>query len=48
MRIYCGRAFSPDDIEAIERLMGQNPSLKRTPLSRKLCELFDWTNPTAS
>jgi hypothetical protein len=25
--------------------MQQDPSLKRTPLSRKLCELFDWTKP---
>ncbi|HEV2040492.1 MAG TPA: Druantia anti-phage system protein DruA, partial [Casimicrobiaceae bacterium] len=25
--------------------MEQNPSLKRTPLSRKLCELFAWTKP---
>jgi hypothetical protein len=45
MSIYCGRAFSPDDIEAIKGVMKQNPSLKRTPLSRKLCELFDWTKP---
>ncbi len=45
MSSYCGRAFSPDDIEAIKRLMEQNPSLERTPLSRKLCELFDWTKP---
>ncbi len=45
MSIYCGRAFSPDDIEAIKGVMEQNPSLKRTPLSRQLCELFDWTKP---
>jgi hypothetical protein len=45
MSIYCGREFSAGDIQAIKRLMEQNPSLKRTPLSRKLCELFDWTKP---
>ena len=45
MNIYCGREFSDADIQAIKRLMEQNPSLKRTPLSRKLCELFDWTKP---
>ncbi len=45
MSIYCGREFSAGDIQAINRLMEQNPSLKRTPLSRKLCELFDWTQP---
>jgi hypothetical protein len=45
MSIYCGRAFSEADIQAINRLMEQDPSLKRTPLSRKLCELFAWTKP---
>lgn len=45
MSIYCGREFSAHDIQAINRLMEQDPSLKRTPLSRKLCELFGWTKP---
>ena len=36
MSIYCGREFSADDIQTIKLLMQQNPSLKRTPLSRKL------------
>ena len=45
MNIYCGREFSAGDIQAIKCLMEQNPSVKRTPLSRKLCELFDWTKP---
>ena len=45
MTVYCGRKFSPDDIDTIRRLMQQEPLLKRTPLSRKLCELWDWTKP---
>jgi hypothetical protein len=45
MSIYCGREFSADDILAIERLMQQEPSLRRSPLSRKLCELWGWTRP---
>jgi hypothetical protein len=45
MNIYCGREFSADDIQAIKRLMEQDPSLKRSPLSRRLCELFEWTKP---
>ena len=45
MSIYCGREFSDGDIQAIKLLMAQNPSLKRTPLSRKLCGLLDWTKP---
>lgn len=45
MSIYCGREFSAHDIQAINRLMQQDPSLKRSPLSRKLCELWGWTKP---
>lgn len=45
MSIYCGRAFSPDDIRTINHLMAQDPSLKRTPLSRTLCALWGWTKP---
>ncbi len=45
MSIYCGREFSADDIQVINGLMEQEPSLKRSPLSRKLCELFEWTKP---
>jgi hypothetical protein len=43
--IYCGREFSPSDIQAIKRLIEQDPSLKRSPLSRQLCQLFGWTKP---
>src|ERR1700737_1734834 len=45
MSIYCGREFSPDDIQTIKLLMEHNPSLKRTPLSRTLCERFGWRKP---
>jgi hypothetical protein len=45
MTIYSGREFSLDEIEQIRQLMQQNPTLLRTPLSRKLCELFAWTRP---
>ena len=45
MSIYCAREFSAEDIQTIKRLMEQDPKLKRTPLSRKLCELFGWTKP---
>ena len=45
MTIYCDREFSTGDIQAIKRLMEQQPSLKRTPLSRRLCELWGWTKP---
>jgi hypothetical protein len=45
MTTYCGRDFSPDDIETIKDLMKQDPSLKRSPLSRQLCALWNWTKP---
>ncbi|MFM9999341.1 MAG: DUF4338 domain-containing protein [Burkholderiaceae bacterium] len=45
MTVYCGREFSPDDIQTIKQLIEQNPKLKRTALSRKLCELFGWLKP---
>jgi hypothetical protein len=45
MNLYCGREFSRKDIQVIRRLMEKNPTLRRTPLSRRLCELFEWTKP---
>jgi hypothetical protein len=45
MSLYCGRLFSPDDIETIQRLIAEDPSLLRTPLSRQLCALWQWTKP---
>ena len=45
MSIYCGREFSAGDIQTIKHLMEQNPTLKRTPLSRHLCARFEWTKP---
>ena len=45
MTIYCARDFSPDDIQTIRDLIGQNPKLQRSALSRKLCQLWRWTKP---
>ncbi len=45
MTVYCGRDFSPADIQTIRDLIGQNPKLLRSPLSRRLCELFGWFKP---
>jgi Domain of unknown function (DUF4338) len=45
MTRYCAREFSADEIQTIQRLMAQDPGLKRTPLSRRICELLDWTKP---
>jgi Domain of unknown function (DUF4338) len=45
MYIYCGREFSHDDIQVIRRVMEENLALRRTPLSRRLCERFAWLKP---
>lgn len=45
MTIYCGREFSQNDIQTIRELMQADPTLKRSPLSRKLCELWHWRKP---
>lgn len=45
MRLYCGREFSEADIASILHLLRQEPTLRGSPLSRKLCELWDWTKP---
>ena len=45
MSLYCGREFSQEDIQTIEKLTQQDPSLRRTPMSRQLCELWGWKKP---
>ena len=45
MTVYCGRDFSAEEIQMIRDLMQKNPDLKRSPLSRRLCELWNWTKP---
>ena len=45
MGVYCGRELSADDIQLIKRVIEPAPFLKRTPLSRKLYELWGWIKP---
>ncbi len=45
MTIYGGKDFSPADIQTIRDLIEQDPKLLRSPLSRRLCELFGWFKP---
>jgi len=45
MKRYCGREFSPEDLLSIARTIEQNPQLKRTPLSRVVCEQLNWRRP---
>jgi hypothetical protein len=37
MKRYCGREFSPQELQAIARMIEHNPQVKRTPLSRLVC-----------
>ena len=48
MRVYCGRHFSAEDVAAIRELIESNPTLKRTPLSRRICEMFEWRQPNGA
>lgn len=45
MKRYCGREFSPDDLQAIVRTIELNPTVRRTPLSRLVCEQLSWRRP---
>ena len=48
MSIYCAREFSALDIQTIRDLINQDPKLQRSALSRKLCELWGWTQPNGN
>ena len=40
---FCGRTFSPEELEWIKRLLG-GESLTRRQLARRVCEQFHWVN----
>lgn len=43
MKRYSGRDFKDQEIDQIRQWIREEPSLKRTPLSRKICQVFGWT-----
>ena len=45
MKPYCGRLFTPDELQTIRRLIEDNPHANRAQLSRQVCVLFDWLKP---
>lgn len=45
MSIYCAREFSALDIQTIRDLIAEDSKLQRSALSRKLCQLWGWTQP---
>jgi len=42
---YCGRTFTPSQIELIGNLIGSDPTLSRYRLSRQVCERLAWRRP---
>ena len=42
---YCGRDFSPEELDQIRRLIAEAPGRSRAELSRLTCQLLDWRKP---
>jgi len=45
MKPYCGRHFTPDELQTLRRLIEDHPNANRAQLSRQVCALFDWLKP---
>lgn len=42
---YCGRAFSPEELDWIRRLIAEVPERSRAELSRLTCQILGWHKP---
>lgn len=42
---YCGRDFSPEELQTITRILSQDSHRTRASLSRLICEALDWRKP---
>jgi hypothetical protein len=42
---YCGRDFSPAELNLIRQLIAEDPTRSRAELSRLTCEALDWRKP---
>jgi len=45
VKLYCGRPFTPDELQTIRRLIETHPRASRAQLSREVCVRFDWLKP---
>jgi hypothetical protein len=45
MSVYCARHFGSDEIHRIQEVIDHTPGLKRTALSRMICEWLNWRKP---
>ncbi len=42
---YCGRDFSPDELEIMRRIIAEDPDRTRAQISRIVCKAFGWCKP---
>jgi hypothetical protein len=42
---FCGRLFTPPELELVREVVGTFSGLSRIELSRTVCELLEWTRP---
>jgi len=42
---YCGREFTPVELEQIQSLIKHNPGFNRTRLSTEVCQILQWLKP---
>lgn len=42
---YCGREFTPKELEQIQSLIKHNPGFNRTRLSTEVCQILQWLKP---
>jgi hypothetical protein len=45
MTRYCGREFTPKELEQIRFLIKYNPKFNRTRLSEEVCRILQWLKP---
>lgn len=45
MTRYCGRNFTPKELEQIQSLIKHNPEFNRMWLSKEVCRMFQWLKP---
>ncbi|MDP2625866.1 MAG: DUF4338 domain-containing protein [Candidatus Rokubacteria bacterium] len=42
---FCGRLFTPSEVELVREVLGTFGGLSRIELARTVCELLEWTRP---
>lgn len=45
---YCGRNFTPDELQTISRILLEDPHRTRAQISRRVCEALAWYKPDGS